>query len=116
MDAGNRLPCIGAAQIDPRTHHIGETAAERRDAGCDLIEDIDRLPRRIPGADHLAVAMGRRRAADQNAIAIANRAAVTGDRLPNAAAVYALPAGSIAYRRCGVDAGELGQVMAEIAR
>ena len=115
MCPGDLLPAGGVAHIDPRAHDVLERAAERADAGRDLVQDVDGLRIGIARADHLAAAVGRRRAADQDAVAGADRPAVAADRLPHAAGIDVQPVGAAGGRRHAVDRRKAAQMMAEVA-
>src|SRR3954451_21190130 len=68
MHPRHRLPLFHIAEVDAGAHDVLEIAAERRDAGRDLVQDVDGLAARVAFADHLAAAMGGRRAAYQDAV------------------------------------------------
>src|SRR5262245_16416566 len=73
MDLRDRFAVRGVGEVDAGAHDVGRAAAERGDAGRDLVEDVDRLAGGVAAAHHLALAMGRRGAADQDAPADPHR-------------------------------------------
>jgi len=51
----HRVPLIEIAKIDPCAHHVSKRAAQRLDAGGDLVEEVNRLAVRI--APHTTAAL-----------------------------------------------------------
>src|SRR5579859_3930557 len=70
-----RPPIVGVLEVDARADNILERAAQRRQAGADLVENIDGLTCSIAGADRCAASVRCGRAADEDLIADADRAA-----------------------------------------
>ena len=116
MHPAHRFAVGRVLQVDPGAHHVLQFAAQRLDAGRNLVEDVGGLYRSVAAADQLALAMGGGGARHQDAITQAHRARVAGNRLPGAAAVNC-PALVVArHRLTRPQWRHCIQVVAEVAR
>src|SRR4029079_1161947 len=82
VSATDFLPLIDVDDIHPGAHDVRKLAAEAFDGALDVAQGLARLSIGIAHANDAAVGAGGGRSRDEDAIADANGARVSDDRLP----------------------------------
>src|SRR5205823_6594773 len=81
----NFLPVIDVDDVYPRSHDVGELAAELFNGSLNVSQGLGRLSVGIANADDAAIGAGGRRSRDEDAVPDANGAGIADDRLPRRA-------------------------------